>query len=111
MTVFPTEAAMRPSPCVEGNAFDAYEGGGQCVRGLGGDRLSFRVLDRRPSRWTHRVGVSCACTSTVPTRNAIGLSSPACALCKVELSELSPWRSVLPPPGGGASQSADGVTL
>ena len=38
--------------------FLPLEGGGRCVRGLDGDRSSHRTLDRRLSRWTHRVGVT-----------------------------------------------------
>jgi hypothetical protein len=34
------------------------EGGGRCVRGLDGDHNAREFLDRRLSRWTHRVGVS-----------------------------------------------------
>ncbi len=41
-----------------------------------------------------------------PTRNAIGLSSPVVFDCRPAAGELSPWRSILPPQGGGNS---DGV--
>jgi len=34
------------------------EGGGRCVRGLDGDHNAREFLDRRLSRWKHRVGVS-----------------------------------------------------
>jgi hypothetical protein len=34
------------------------EGGGRCVRGLDGARRARNFLDRRLSRWTHRVGVT-----------------------------------------------------
>ena len=55
----PAEDAGAPSPCVEaGIAFDANEGGGRCVRDLGGDLGPPSTLDRRLSRWTHWVGVS-----------------------------------------------------
>ena len=54
------------------------------------------------SRWTHRVGVAGgARNKSTPTRNAIGLSSPVGAHITAAMGELSPWRSVLPPPGGG----------
>jgi hypothetical protein len=54
------------------------------------------------SRWTHRVGVTGRlCDNDTPTRNAIGLSSPVSTFVTVAMSELSPWRSVLPPQGGG----------
>ena len=59
------------------------------------------------SRWTHRVGVTdSAGAKTTPTRNAIGLSSPVGIRLTVALGELSPWRSVLPPRGGGAVRVA-----
>src|SRR5688572_5086088 len=54
------------------------------------------------SRWTHGVGVSLTCAT--PTRNAIGLSSPDGARAERGVGELSPWRSILPPPGGGAAR-------
>ena len=38
-----------------------------------------------------------------PTRNAIGLSRPTACGAAVADGRLSPWRSVLPPPGGGAA--------
>ena len=34
------------------------EGGGRCVRGSDGDQQPLHALDRRLSRWTHRVGVT-----------------------------------------------------
>jgi hypothetical protein len=56
------------------------------------------------NRWTHRVGVTGrARDKSTPTRNAIGLSSPVGAWLTVAVGELSPWRSVLPPPGEGAA--------
>ena len=42
--------------------------------------------------------------TTTPTRNAIELSSPVALDAPSELSELSPWRSVLPPQGGGGDR-------
>jgi hypothetical protein len=57
------------------------------------------------SRWTHRVGVADGVRDNdTPTRNAIGLSSPVGVLVDGRVSELSPWHSVLPPPGGGKRQ-------
>ena len=71
------------------------------------DRTSHATAD--PSRWTHRVGVTGRALGTItPTRNAIGLSSPVGVWLTVAMGELSPWRSVLPPSGGGgASHIAD----
>ena len=64
------------------------------------DRAAYQEADL--SRWTHRVGVTGrACDKTPPPRNAIGLSSPDGGRIMVAMGELSPWRSVLPPPGGG----------
>src|SRR5262245_60041252 len=78
------------------------KGGGRCVHGLDGDRPRLHEHDRRLSRWTHRVGVTGrARRKFTPTRNAIGLSSPVGAWLAVAIGELSPWRSVLPPRGGG----------
>src|SRR5687767_1953229 len=82
-----------PSPCVEGSALDANEGGRPCVRGLDGDRRALHVLDRRLSRWTHWVGVSsCTRATATPTRNAIGLSSLVGVAPTEGDGELSPWR-------------------
>ena len=71
-------------------------------------RLSAAIANLAPhetaalSRWTHRVGVTGRlCDNDTPTRNAIGLSSPVSTFVTVAMSELSPWRSVLPPQGGG----------
>jgi hypothetical protein len=56
------------------------------------------------SRWAHRVGVTdCVLGNDTPTRNAIGPSSPVGITCTLAVGELSPWRSNLPPPGGGKS--------
>ena len=85
------------------------EGGGRCVRGLDGDRRARKLLDRRPSRWTHRVGVTGSVRdSATPTRNAIGLSRPTACVVTVADGRLSPWRSVLPPLGGGAREPGAG---
>jgi len=54
------------------------------------------------SRWTHRVGVSVARSAVfTPTRNAIGLILPVARVERDTIGSLSPWRSVLPPRGGG----------
>ena len=54
------------------------------------------------SRWTHQVGVAGGLLGEItPTSNAIGLSSPVECDGRLEMGELSPWRSNLPPPGGG----------
>jgi hypothetical protein len=59
------------------------------------------------SRWTHRVGVTAdTLDQDSPTRDAIGLSSPVDVGGKVSMGELSPWRSILPPPGGGGQPRA-----
>ena len=46
-------------------------------------------------------GAALRCRPVTPTRNAIGLSSPVHPDDRQEMGELSPWRSVLPPQGGG----------
>src|SRR5262245_53427275 len=43
------------------------------------------------------------CGKLTPTRNAIGLSRPTTCVAAVADGRLSPWRSVLPPPGGGVA--------
>jgi hypothetical protein len=54
------------------------------------------------SRWMHRVGVTRReCDQDTPTRNAIGLGSPVAAGPTVSMGEPNPWRSNLPPQGGG----------
>jgi len=51
---------------------------------LDGDRRARNMLDRRPSRWTHRVGVTWVHAPHVtPTRNAIGLSRPTAPVAPV----------------------------
>ena len=64
------------------------------------DLAAYATAD--PSRWTHRVGVTGGARRKItPTRNAIGLSRPtACGVTDAD-GRLSPWRSVLPPSGGG----------
>jgi hypothetical protein len=58
------------------------------------------------SRWTHRVGVTGGIRDKItPTRNAIGLGSPVGICSTVALGEPSPWRSILPPQGGGTTMS------
>ena len=42
-----------------------------------------------------------ACVTITPTRNAIGLSLPVSSAASDAIGKLSPWRSVLPPQGGG----------
>src|SRR5207249_2407693 len=44
------------------------------------------------------------CRTLTPTRNAIGLSRPTACVAPVADGRLSPWRSVLPPPGGGGAR-------
>ena len=39
--------------------------------------------------------------TVTPTRNAIGLSLPVSRAARDAIGKLSPWRSVLPPQGGG----------
>ncbi len=54
------------------------------------------------SRWTHRVGVARVRAGLItPTRNAIGLSLPVASEASIAIGSLSPWRSILPPQGGG----------
>ncbi len=49
-------------------------------------------------------GVFVAACAVTPTRSAIGLGPPtACGLTDAN-GGPSPWRSVLPPPGGGVSE-------
>jgi hypothetical protein len=46
-------------------------------------------------------GARFACRYATPTRNAIELRSPVACAVEVCIGALSPWRSNLPPPGGG----------
>jgi hypothetical protein len=52
------------------------EGGGRCVRGLDGDHQPLHALDRRPSRWTHRVGVTGWSTRQTPPPDAPNKLAP-----------------------------------
>ena len=64
-----------------------------------------------PSRWTHRVGVTDRVRDkATPTRNAIGLRRPTVCGATVEDGRPSPWRSILPPPGGGEHAPRLGFT-
>jgi hypothetical protein len=50
------------------------------------------------SRWTHQVGVTGGmCGAFTPTWNAIGLSSQVAFAEGLQMGELSPWHSLLPP--------------
>ena len=69
-----------------------------------------KSLDRRPSRWTHRVGVTGCGAAATPTRNAIGLSRPTTCVAAGADGRLSPWRSVLPPRGGGVAREPDAAS-
>ena len=72
-------------------------------------RLSSRPLTYRfqraqlseLSRSARQVGVSAHAAVFTPTRNAIGLSLPGEFARPDAIGSLSPWRSILPPQGGG----------
>ncbi len=51
-------------------------------------------------------GVRVTNTSVLPTRNAIGLSPLVAFDLRLVLGGLSPWRSILPPRGGGKARGA-----
>src|SRR6185503_3920776 len=81
------------------------EGGGRCVRGLDGDRRA-RKIARPPSKSLDASGGGdrLRAPTATPTRNAIGLSRPTAYVALVADGRLSPWRSVLPPRGGGVAR-------
>src|SRR5262245_47991123 len=57
------------------------------------------------SRWTHRVGVSGLRASTTPPPGTPSdLARRSSVPLRLTKGGLSPWRSVLPPRGGGAAQ-------
>jgi hypothetical protein len=68
-------------------------------------RLPLNML--RHAALTHsarRAGVSFTRGPFTPTRNVIGLSSPVAVRWAVEMGEPSPWRSIVPPRGGGGAR-------
>ncbi len=68
------------------------------IRGLRHEGLSDRGAPGGGDRPT-RVTIT-------PTRNAIGLSLPVSRAARDAIGKLSPWRSVLPPQGGGNRNAA-----
>ena len=57
------------------------EGGGRCVRGLDGDHRTRQLLDRRLSRWTHRVGVTGSALQRHPHLDAPNELAPLRTMC------------------------------
>ena len=53
-------------------------------------------------------GVAGAFVTITPTGNAIGLGPPVAIDLRVVLGGPSPWRSILPPRGGGGARGAVG---
>ena len=63
------------------------EGGGRCVRGLDGDHNAREFLDRRLSRWTHRVGVFRSSIRQTPPPDAPNELAPYGSSCGARRSK------------------------
>ena len=88
--------------------------GGRAMRPLFSAAIATMASRTRAalSRWTHRVGVARVRAGLItPTRNAIGLSLPVASEASIAIGSLSPWRSILPPQGGGKSRRASHALL
>ena len=101
-------APLFPSPCGDGSPSPRTRGEEDAPR-LSARMQMIGVTGTRPSavsRSARQVGVSSAsATRITPTRNAIGLRSPVAFVANGLLGDLSPWRSVLPPRGGGKARA------
>ena len=83
-------------------------GGGRAMRPRLGRRSPPAQHTRPPSKSLDASGGgdrAARASMATPTRNAIGLSRPMACVAAVADGRLSPWRSVLPPPGGGVARA------
>ena len=81
-------------------------GGGREMRPRLGRRSLTSPEIQPPAKSLDASGGDVFSEKLTPTRNAIGLSSQVSRVADDGVGELSPWRSVLPPRGGGGGVSS-----
>jgi len=95
-----------PPPAATGGKPEARRGGGR--RATSWRRLLTRQRTQTPTRGANSFGASGGdgCRAFTPTRNAVGPDSPVAVRSMAATGEPNPWRSILPPRGGGEARGA-----